>query len=296
MNNVIYVINICKYRVFNRKYLGILIFMGFIYFIFLSPVKRICNLTGYNVSPWGFPFLLCNVFFATVYWGCAVYWFSDVPFKEREMMYHYARLGKLRWGVFQLIQILIRSFIFVITNFLLSILVLLPNLCMEMDWGEIYYTIALTDTNIKYNLLFEVPYKIISHYSVVEAIVFSMVSCFLCTLFLGYIMYMTSLFTSHTVAVFIGELHVITPLVSDNLAKITPEVRFFSPSAWIQITNIGYEYNYTCPSMWFVFGILGTGIVITGVICLLKVLRKKKNVDNKRFKKEFWRKYSTAKH
>lgn len=296
MNNVIYMVKICKYRIFNRKYLGIFIFMGVIYYTFLSPVKRICSLTEYKVSPWGFSFLLCNVFFATVYWGCAVYWFSDVPFKEREMMYHYVRLGKLRWSIFQLLQVLLRSLVFVITNFLLSIVIMIPNVSMEMNWGKIYYTIALTDTNIKYNLQFEVPYKIISHYSVMEATFFSIASCFLCTLFLGYIMYMISLYISHTVAVFIGEIYVITPLISDNLAKINPEVRFFSPSSWMQIINIGYEYNYIYPSVWFTFSVLGMGIVITGAMCFFKTLSEGKNVNNKRFKKEFWRKHSITKH
>lgn len=79
--------------------------MGFSFWLFLNPLKQISNITGYGISPWGYPLLLSNVFFAVLFLGSAVYVFSDIPDGGKESMFHYIRLGRIKWGIVQLITI-----------------------------------------------------------------------------------------------------------------------------------------------------------------------------------------------
>lgn len=62
------------------------------------------------------------------------------------------------------------------------------------NWGRIYYTIALTDASSQYELLFLSPYKILSHYKAIEALLMTMGMVFLVLTFLGVAMFSISIF------------------------------------------------------------------------------------------------------
>ena len=271
MNYFVYILLLFKSRIFNRKFAGLILFIGFSLFIFLKPLKKISKMLGYGISPWGIPFLFSNVFFGFMFLATIVYFFSNVFYANQEYMYHYIRLGKNKWGIIQMLQIILCSGIIVLCVFILSVLILIPNIRFETAWGKIYYTVALTDAYKQYNLLFSIPYKILSHYSALKAFFLMLIILLLLVVFLGMLMFMISLYFSNTCAIFIGELFAVSSLVSDNLSKKHTIVNYFFPSSWIRITNIGYNYNTNHPSVQYVLLILCSGIIILMVLSLYKI-------------------------
>ena len=142
------------------------------------------------------------------------------------------------------------------------------------NWGRIYYTIALTDASSQYELLFLSPYKILSHYKAIEALLMTMGMVFLVLTFLGVAMFSISIFFSNSIAIIFGEIFAISPLVVDNISQKTPIVQFFSPASWIGISNIGYEYNWDCPTMGYIIFVLCVLIGVLSVMSLLKIKKK----------------------
>ena len=94
-----YILRIFRYKLLSRKFFFYVFFVGFSFWLFLNPLKQISNITGYGISPWGYPLLLSNVFFAVLFLGSAVYVFSDIPDCGKESMFHYIRLGRIKWGI-----------------------------------------------------------------------------------------------------------------------------------------------------------------------------------------------------
>ena len=269
-----YILRIFRYKLLSRKFFFYVFFVGFSFWLFLNPLKQISNITGYGISPWGYPLLLSNVFFAVLFLGSAVYVFSDIPDCGKESMFHYIRLGRIKWGIVQLITIVFLALIITLLSFLVSVVTLLPNIVWEKNWGRIYYTIALTDASSQYELLFLSPYKILSHYKAIEALLMTIGMVFLVLTFLGVAMFSISIFFSNSIAIIFGEIFAISPLVVDNISQKTPIVQFFSPASWIGISNIGYEYNWDCPTMGYIIFVLCVLIGIFSVMSLLKIKKK----------------------
>ncbi len=239
MDKFIYIIQMCKVKIFSKKFVGLIFFLWTSIFIFLAPLKKISRRMGCGISPWGLPFLLSNVFFVLIFWASVVYFFSDVPYSTRESMYQYIRVGKNKWGRLQLFQIIVNSFIIVLCLFILSILTLWKDIKITSGWGEIYYTVSMTDIFKEYEILFNVPYKIISHYSVAKAIGLTLIILFLSVTFVGITMFFVGLKFSNSASIFVGEIFAITPLISSNISKRWKnEIFYFTPSSWVGIENI----------------------------------------------------------
>ncbi len=212
-------------------------------------------------------------FFVFIFWASVVYFFSDVHYSGKESMYQYIRIGKNKWGYIQLFQIVLNSLIIVLCFLFLSVLILWKDTKIISDWGEIYYTIAMTDSFEQYNLLFRVPYKIIAHYTVLQAMIFTLIILFLSVTFVGITMFCLSLYFSNTVSIFIGEIFAMAPLITDNISKKYNEVIFFSPTSWVGIINIGYDYNIGKPSIQYIIAVLCIGIIIMESLSLFKIYK-----------------------
>lgn len=130
-----YILRIFRYKLLSRKFFFYVFFVGFSFWLFLNPLKQISNITGYGISPWGYPLLLSNVFFAVLFLGSAVYVFSDIPDGGKESMFHYIRLGRIKWGIVQLITIVFLALIITLLSFLVSVVTLLPNIVGEKKLG-----------------------------------------------------------------------------------------------------------------------------------------------------------------
>ena len=141
-------------------------------------------------------------------------------------------------------------------------------------FGKCCNSIAQYSRGKKLGTDFLSPYKILSHYKAIEALLMTMGMVFLVLTFLGVAMFSISIFFSNSIAIIFGEIFAISPLVVDNISQKTPIVQFFSPASWIGISNIGYEYNWDCPTMGYIIFVLCVLIGVLSVMSLLKIKKK----------------------
>lgn len=135
-------------KFFSVKTFTLLLLLGVIYHIFLSPVKDFSAFVDYPVSPWIFPFLISDVYFVILFMAAVVYFFSDVPFMKEWTLYQVIRTGRVRWVFGQIGSIILSSFVFVLFAEVISGMLLLPNIILDERWGKVLYTLSITNVVI----------------------------------------------------------------------------------------------------------------------------------------------------
>lgn len=80
-------------------------------------------------------------------------------------MYQMIRCGRIKWGVIQIEKIVINSFIYNVQSFLVSIVVMLPYICLDSEWGNVIYTLSRTDAGREYGISMGFSYDVIGQNS-----------------------------------------------------------------------------------------------------------------------------------
>lgn len=271
-------------KILSMKTLILLLLLGIIYHIFLSPVKSFSQSVNYPVSPWIFPFLISDVYFVIFFMSAVVYFFSDVPFMEEWTMYQVIRTGRVKWACGQIGSIIFSSFAFILTAILETGLILLPDITLSEGWGKVLYTLSMTNAAGEYRIPFSVSYDIISKYEPVQAVGISILMGGLAIMFIGLLMFSLSLYVSRLWANIIAMLFVILPIVIENIGDIVPWLIYCSPISWMRLSEI----NAQSGKGWQTPTIL-TGSTILTIACIIlsaTIIWKIHRVDFKLLKED----------
>lgn len=264
-------------KFFRLKTAVLMILLLFIVHMFLTPLKQFSTQVDVKVSPWVFPFLISEDYFSFIFLCGAAYFFSDVPFMQYGEMYRIVRTGRKRWAMEQIGAIVLNSFQFVVSGIVLSMVVLIPQVSVEMDWGRVLHTIAITDAGDMGQFLFAVPYEILVRYSVIELILITITVGGLVVSFVGLLMFAVGLLFSRIYAICAAMVIFSMPfLVMSASYLVQRNLAYISPAFWIRITQIGSEhFGIYFPDLQYV-------VVILLLLCLslvLLIVWRVRNVD-----------------
>ena len=269
-------------KILSIKMATLFLLLGFIYHIFLSPIKNFSTSVNYPISPWVFPFLLSDVYFIVLFMSAVVYFYSDVPFMKEWTMYQMIRTGRVRWAIAQIEVIFISAFAFIVIAFISSSLILFPNITLEEGWGKVLYTLSMTNAAGDYSIPFGISYNIISGYTVQEAVGVTIIFGGIIIAFLGMLMFAVSLYASRLWANIIAMILVILPIVVENVGDIFPWLIYFSPISWMRVSEM--MFNSKRMSM------MGTGyMLLLALICFvlaIMIVFKIRKVDVKLIKED----------
>lgn len=225
-------------KLLSMKTLILLVLLGFIYHIFLSPLKSFSQSVNYPVSPWIFPFLVSDIYFVILFMAAVVYYFSDVPFMKEWTMYQVIRTGRVKWACGQIGSVIFNSFAFIVIAILETGLMLVPDITLREGWGKVLYTLSMTNAAGEYQIPFSVSYNIISKYGALQAVGISVLTGGLVMMFIGLLMFSLSLYISRLWANIIAMLFVILPIVIENVGNIFPWLVYCSPVSWMRLSVI----------------------------------------------------------
>lgn len=254
-------------KFFSVKTFTLLLLLGVIYHIFLSPVKDFSAFVDYPVSPWIFPFLISDVYFVILFMAAVVYFFSDVPFMKEWTLYQVIRTGRVRWVFGQIGSIILSSFVFVLFAEVISGMLLLPNIILDEGWGKVLYTLSITNAGSEYQIAFLISYDIISRFEPVQAVGLSVLISSFVILFLGLWMFTISLYVSRLWANVTAMLFVILPIVIENIGDDVTWLVYCSPVSWMRIS----EVNVSSISG-MIGGLLLACVILSGAI-IWKIIR-----------------------
>lgn len=225
-------------RTVSIRMFTLLLLLGFVYHIFLTPLNSFVKSVNHPVCPFIFPFLLSDIYFLVLFMAAVVYYFSDAPFMKNWTMYQVIRTGRVRWAFGQIETILISSFTFVILAIGMTGILLLPNVTLSEGWGKVLYTLSMTGASGDFNIPFSIPYEIISRYTILEGLGVTILVGGMVIAFIGLLMFCISLIGSRLLANVVAMVFVIMPMIQLNIGMAVPELDYVSPVSWMNLSKI----------------------------------------------------------
>ena len=206
-------------RTVSVRMLTLLLLLGFVYHIFLSPLNSFLKSVQHPICPCIFPFLLSDIYFLILFMSAAVSYFSDAPFMKSWTMYQVIRTGRVRWALGQ-------------------IEVFLPDITLSEGWGKVLYTLAMTGISGEFDIPFSISYEIISRYTVWEALGVTILISGMVITFIGLLMFCVSLIGSRLWANMLAMLFVVIPMVQLNLGRAAAGLAYISPVSWMNLSQL----------------------------------------------------------
>ncbi len=229
--------NFRKWQGNPRYYILALLLLMFLN-IFLAPVRQAAAYVQLPVSAWVFPFLTSNYYSLMLIMFGFVLFLCDAPFVDSEQAYLIIRCGKKTWLKGQLLYICLASAVYFLSVFLMSILLLLPNITFAPDWGKLVRTLSQTDLSMQFNVSLDISYKIIRLYSPAAAMGLSLLMAWLIGVLLGVMLFILNAFFSRAVGVMVTSGMVLLEIFAlNNAFRFT----YVSPVSWMSLSILDTE-------------------------------------------------------
>lgn len=262
-------------RTVSIRMFTLLLLLGFVYHIFLTPLNSFVKSVNHPICPFIFPFLLSDIYFLVLFMAAVVYYFSDAPFMKNWTMYQVIRTGRVRWAFGQIETILISSFTFVILAIGMTGILFLPNVTLSEGWGKVLYTLSMTGASGDFSIPFSIPYEILSHYTVLEGLGVTILVDGMVIAFIGLLMFCISLIGSRLLANVVAMVFVIMPMIQLNIGMAVPELNYVSPVSWMNLSKIDITGTGSGLPLSYCVTILG----IMGILLSIVIIWKIRTVD-----------------
>lgn len=177
---------------------------------------------------------------------------------QSQQLYSIMRMGRVKWLWDKLLRVWISAFFLVVVEAGLTVLLMLRQVEWSLDWGKVWYSLALTGATGEYNMKIGVPYQIINSYTPIQAMGKTLLLMFLITGLIGTFMYVWSLLLSRSSAVIMAGIFCVMTLVYINLGLEFPFLSFITPLEWMDLRLLDGQLSQLHPSFW--------GIVIAVVL------------------------------
>ena len=202
--------------------------MGMYLFIVLQPVRDMAWDVGYAATPLAFVFLSCDSISLMVIMAGAVALYSNAPFHDETYPYLIVRAGRGAWVAGNSMYIALLGLVYVAYVWLVSSLTLAPCLELNISWGKIWNTLAMTNASFEYALTFAVPIGVIRYYEPGAALVQALAAAWCCTAFIGASAYLFNSLTNRPIGTWLGAAIIFFDIAIYNLF----------PSNWIRYSPL----------------------------------------------------------
>ena len=258
-------------RTVSIRMFTLLLLLGFVYHIFLTPLNSFVKSVNHPICPFIFPFLLSDIYFLVLFMAAVVYYFSDAPFMKNWTMYQVIRTGRVRWAFGQIETILISSFTFVILAIGMTGILFLPNVTLSEGWGKVLYTLSMTGASGDFSIPFSIPYEILSHYTVLEGLGVTILVDGMVIAFIGLLMFCISLIGSRLLANVVAMIFVIMPMIQLNIGMAVPELNYVSPVSWMNLSKIDITGTGSGLPLSYCVTILGIMSILLSIVIIWKI-------------------------
>lgn len=241
------------------------------------PIVRFCDHVGVAVSPWVFPFLTNDWYTLMLLMFGVILLFCDAPFINDSQPYLLLRAGRAQWAAGQILYIMVGTFLYFGYTFLVSILLLIPNVTFQADWGKVFYTLSNTDAGSKFQIPIFISPSIIAGYSPAAAILITFFTAFLAGVLLALVMMVINLYFRHAIGVTAAMLLTLMQAFSTNVGL--PFLYYLSPISWAGLDSLGDGSEALRPTLTFCISTFLALISLLGLLTLRAAGRKDIEID-----------------
>lgn len=215
--------------------LAALIFMFFQPIV--SPISQFSSDFQIPASIWGlFPNIFSDFYLSMLLFFGVIVLFCDMPRIDNVQPYLITRIGRNKWIVSQLIDIVITSVLYFLMVFVLTAVCLLPKISFENKWGKIWGTLAQTDAKYVYKVIMPVSYHFQIELKPLNAALITFAICILTSIFMGFLILFCNMMIDRKAGIIASIIVVCLSL----FVYYTPYVPFLvriSPITWANLNS-----------------------------------------------------------
>ncbi|MEG1427224.1 MAG: hypothetical protein RSC76_06000 [Oscillospiraceae bacterium] len=265
--------NMKKWLVNPRIYLIIVLLIAYFHSK-ISPIYSFCAQHNTKITPYLFPYFMSDDHVVLIATLGAMLLFCDAPFIDSEQPYIILRSGRKKWALGQFAYIAVSSAIFTLFLYLLTLLLLLPQLTLSTEWGKVIGTLVQTNTGTGSGITISFDRYIFFGYSPVIATLTSLFLCFSVVFFLGMLMFYLNLRITRAVGTIAGALLILWQLV---IRKTDTILIRYSPVSWMKLGQIDIDGATVYPNLAYVLVALYGMIVLFAVLSVFQI--RKTDID-----------------
>lgn len=239
-------------------------------FCHVRPAATFASLIDANVSPWIFPHITLHPLMCESL-GCFVaVLYCDAPFIDQHSQFVLIRSGRFSWICGQIMYIVLSSGVFTLFMVLISMLSMIPYLEFTTSWGIVLKTMAVNGSVVSELLDGDYPAvmsSIISNYTPIQAMIYSMGLTWLVSAFFGTLILSFNLVIGHMSGLIAAGFFMVISyfsMIFSNGGKIY----YISPLSWSNLGYLDINYTGTYPSPGYAVISLSIGIVFMTLISI----------------------------
>ncbi len=261
--------NISKFTSDPKYFIVVLVVMLFT-LQHLSPIKEITLVTDIRTNPLLFPFLASSPLFQGILMVGIVFILSNAPFMDSNQPYIIIRSGRYKWVAGQILYIVIACVLYFAIIMLFSFVYLLPSGTLATDgWGKIVHTLMETDVLMQFNAQFGVHSNIVANLTPFQAFSLSFVLQCLSGVFIGVLMFCTSLLFKKSVGILVGNFVILFDLLIIN--NLPYKFYGISPVSLVRLEILDYLNVSVLPSVSYSITYMIVGIVLLSILSLMLI-------------------------
>lgn len=240
----------------------------------LSPITNFCLISGYNITPYVFPYVMSQPITVVLIMLAVVLLFCDAPFIGEEQIYVIVRSGRLQWLFGCIIYITLASIVFFLLIIFFTVLILLPALELSSQWGKVIGTFAQTSLASQYGISIPFSQSIYTGYSPLQAMLITFCnSCFI-SFVLGMIIFLLNLKFAKSIGTITAIILILWQIA---VKKTWTGFIRYSPVSWVSLSNIDVFSNSLYPNLAYIYIVIIFMSLLT--ICLSVLIIRKKDIQ-----------------
>lgn len=240
----------------------------------LSPITNFCLNSGYNITPYVFPYVMSQPITVVLIMLAVVLLFCDAPFIGEEQIYVIVRSGRIQWLFGSIIYIALASVAFFMLVVLFTILILLPTLELSTQWGKVIGTFAQTSLASQYGISIPFSQTIFTCYTPQQAMLLTFFNCCSISFVLGMIIFLLNLEFAKSTGTIVSIVLILWQIA---VKKTWTGFIRYSPVSWVSLSNIDAFSNSLYPNLTYVHVVIFSMVLIS--ICLSVLVMRKRDIQ-----------------
>lgn len=241
------------------------------------PVAQFCGHVGVSVSPWIFPFLTNDWYTLMLLMFGVILLFCDAPFIDDSQPYLLLRAGRAQWAAGQMLYILVGTSLYFGYVLLVSLMLLMPHVAFQSDWGKVLYTLSDTDACRQFQIPLLFSPDIIADYTPITALLISFFTALLAGLFLALVMMAMNLYTRRAFGITAAMLLTLMQAFAANVNL--PFLYYLSPVSWAGLDSFRGDPESLQPTLTFCISTFLALLSLLGFLSLRAAERKDIEID-----------------
>lgn len=237
----------------------------------LSPILEFCLYSGYSITPFVFPYVMCQSISVMLIMLGVILLFCDAPFIGAEQPYIIMRSGRKQWVYGSILYIALASAIFFFIIILFTVIILFPVIEFSSGWGKVIGTFVQTSVASQHGISLPFSHAIFIGYTPLQAMLVSFTISCLVAFLLGMIIFTLNLKFTRSAGV-VGALLLI--LWQMAVTKTWTGFVRYSPVSWVSLSNIDIFSSTLYPSLGYVYIVLLSAALIAIFLSLLFMQNK----------------------